>query len=352
MIKLIQSSFYLCSMKRRIIFVFGLSVSLLTLNLISCKPQKKSEKTIQEELEIDNTLNHLDSMIQADPRNADLYYDRSLYLSQHNNLPKAVSDIYSALQLDSAKVEYYYLGADLFVEMGEGSKAVALISKAINNFPKNEELYLRAVEYNFYMKSYESALNFCNDLLELNAYNADAYFLKGMIYKELKQENKAISSFQTCVEVDPGFYNAYMQLGLIYSKNKDDQAIQYFENAGKLAENKREALYAIAYHFQSKKEFNQAIKEYKYMLSVNPKDHEVFYNIGYCYIDLDSLDKAYKHFDMALKLQPQYTGAYYMKGYVSELVGNKAEALENYQQALKLLPNDSTIQAAVDRVQK
>ncbi|MEZ4979070.1 MAG: tetratricopeptide repeat protein [Chitinophagales bacterium] len=338
-------------MKEKIFFAFTWCSVLLTFSLVGCKPEKPAENTEKNDLIQDQALSYLDSMIQANPRNADLYYDRSLYLSQHNNLPKAVSDIYSALQLDSAKVEYYYLGADLFVEMGEGSKAVALISKAINNFPKNEELYLRAVEYNYYMKSYESALNFCNDLLELNAYNADAYFLKGMIYKELKQENKAISSFQTCVEVDPSFYNAYMQLGLIYSKNKNDQAIQYFENASKLADNQREALYAIAYHFQSKKEFSKAIKEYKNMLSIDPKDHEVFYNIGYCYIDLDSLDKAYKHFDMALKLQPQYTGAYYMKGYVSELVGNKKEALENYQQALKLLPNDSTILAALQRVQ-
>lgn len=316
----------------------------------ACKTDTpETEKDPLEEKEA--TLLLLDSLIAANPKNPDYYYDRALYYKQEGVGPKAMSDIYSALFIDSLNVDYYLFAGDLFLELGDGNKAVATMSKAIHLIPENELLQEKAIEYNFYMKNYESALNFTNDLIKLNKYNANAYLYKGLIYKDLKDNSKAISAFQTCIEVNPNFYDAHMQLGLLYSELKNDLAVQYFENALKIDDKSREAAYAIAYHYQRKKEFKKAVSQYKAMIVDNPKDHEVFFNLGHCYIAQDSLDKAYKHFDLAIKIHPQYAGAYYMKGNVSEMMGNNADALSNYKQAQAMLPNDETIAAAIVRVQ-
>lgn len=345
-----KANLYLCSMKH--IPFFKISVlGLIFATFLCCK---SSTNPTNDELvvETDKTILLLDSLIKANPRNPDYYYDRALYYKSLGIYPKATADIYSALHIDSANVSYYLFAGELFLDMGEGEKAIGLMAKGINMVPENEDLYIKAIEYNYYMQQYEAALNFANDLIGINKYNADAYFLKGMIYKEIGQANKAISALQTCTEVDPEFYNAYMQLGLIYSKQKDDIAIQYFENAMRLNEGSREAYYAIAYHYQRKKDFSRAILEYKKMITKNPKDHEVFFNLGHCYIGLDSLNKAYNHFDLAIKIQPQYAGAYYMKGNISEGLGNDVDALKNYKQALNMLPEDSVIMAAIKRVEK
>jgi tetratricopeptide (TPR) repeat protein len=344
------SNLYLCCMK----YIPFFKITVLCLILATSLCCKSSTKPVGDDLvvETDQTILLLDSLIKANPRNPDYYYDRALYYKSIGINPKAVVDIYSALHIDSANVSYYLFAGELFLDMGEGEKAIALTAKGINMVPGNEALYIKAIAYNYYMQQYEAALNFANDLIGINKYNAEAYFLKGLIYKETGQENKAISALQTCTEVDPAFYNAYMQLGLIYSKQKDDVAVQYFENAMRLKEGSREAYYAIAYHYQRKKEFSRAILEYKKMIASNPKDHEVFFNLGHCYIGLDSLHKAYNHFDLAIKIQPQYAGAYYMKGNISEGLGNDEDALKNYQQALNMLPEDSVIMAAVRRVGK
>ena len=344
-----QANSYLCLMKHISIFRIS-ALGLILATFLCCKNSSEPAKDAVVE-EIDKTILLLDSLIKANPRNPDYYYDRALYYKRIGIEPKAAADIYSALHIDSSNLSYYLFAGELFIDMGEGDKAVALMAKGINMNPRNEELYIKSIEYNYYMQHYEAALNFANDLIGINKYNAEAYFLKGMICKEIGQDNKAISSLQTCTEVDPEFYNAYMQLGLIYSKQKDDIAIQYFENAIRLKEGSREAHYAMAYHYQRKKEFNKAILEYKKMIALNPKDHEVFFNVGHCYIGLDSLNKAYNHFDLATKIQPQYAGAYYMKGNISEGLGNNAAALKNYQQALNMMPDDSTILEAVKRVQ-
>jgi len=85
---------------------------------------------------------------------------------------------------------------------------------------------------------------FADELLRINKNNADAYFFKGMIFKSLEMKNKSISNFQTCVEQDPTYYNAYMQLGLLMSNKKDDSQtcvsiplLQYFNVSGILTLN-------------------------------------------------------------------------------------------------------------------
>ena len=325
-------------------------IILQLLFLCACKTDSKSDVLIPTIIESNDTLTILDSLIQADVRNPDLYFDRAVYYKNKGLFPKAKADIYSALFIDSINADFYMFAGDLFVDMGDGANAAALMSKGINMNPKNEDLYVKAIAYNYYLQRYEAALNFTRDLIQLNKYNAEAYFFKGMIFKEINKENEAISSFQTCIEVDPGFYNAHMQLGLLFSYGGNDLSVQYFENALRLDENSREAMYAIAYHYQQKDEFKLAVNQYKKMILLNSKDHEIFFNLGHCYIGLDSLDKAYKHFDLATQIQPQYAGAYYMKGNLREIQGNNAEALINYQQALNMLPGDTTIILAIKRL--
>lgn len=295
-------------------------------------------------------LASLDSLIEVAPRNAENYYNRSIYYKNNGNYPKALTDAYSATFLDSSNVNYVINESELYLKLSRVEDAIASLRKGINNNKENEALYESIIEYSFYAKQYEQALNFANDLLRINKFNANAYFFKGLIYRDLNNIDKAISNFQTCVEMDPQFYNAYMQLGLIYDEIGDETALQYFNNALRIDSNSREAKYAIAYFYQQNKQTKKAISTYKEMISKNPKDEELFFNVGYCYIDLDSLEKAYKNFDIATKIQPQYTGAYYMKGYVCELMNNKEEAINNYNQALKLLPNDTAIQQAVKRL--
>jgi tetratricopeptide (TPR) repeat protein len=326
---------------------------LLSLGIVGCNNSKKEEPKSTEISNIVPTEKaYLDSLINLDSKNPQLFFARAKWNFNNGIKHAALADIYSAIYLDSTKAEYYYLGGDLFIEMGEGTKAIQLMSKGISLIPKDEELYLRATEYNFYMQNYPSAINFANDLLRLNQFNADAYFFKGLIYKDLQDTLKSISNFQTCVEQDPQHYNAYMQLGLLHSAKKDDVALRYFENALNIDEFSREAMYGKAYHYQRKAIYNKAIEEYKKMVTLDPKDAEAFYNIGYCFIQTDSLSQAFKNFDIATKILPSYAGAYYMKGYVSELANNNTDAKTYYTQALKMIPNDENIKAALERVSK
>ncbi|MGC4058538.1 MAG: hypothetical protein QM743_10540 [Chitinophagaceae bacterium] len=59
----------------------------------------------------------------------------------------------------------------------------------------------------------QEAFTEINTVLRRNPYSGEAYFLKEMVYKNLKDTNKALSSFQTSIQVDPQYQPSFLQLG-------------------------------------------------------------------------------------------------------------------------------------------
>ncbi|MGB1247718.1 MAG: tetratricopeptide repeat protein [Chitinophagales bacterium] len=338
----------------QLLSLLGVIALLFGFTLVSCDGSNSTTEDVvntEGDSIVAPAVEYYDSLILKNPKDATLYYQRAMYYYEAGFVPAGLADTYSAIHLDSSAVEYYYLAADLHIEMGDGKNAIGLMSKAINQFPEDEELYLRATEYNYLMMYYEPALNFVNDLLEINPYNADAYFLKGLIYKEQGFNEKAMSTFQTCTEQDPTFYNAYMQLGLLHTDENSDFAISYFDNALRLLPESREAMYGKGFFYQKVERYNEAVAEYRTLIGVYPKDHVSFYNIGYCYLQMDSLEKSYNHFNIATQIQPQYAGAYYMKGFVAEQRGDVQTAIVNYEQAQLMMPDNEDVIDALARLQ-
>lgn len=336
-------------MKKNILYL------LLVTCLLACK--ENETKTEDTKPKIINSAEgatsktaELDSLINANPKNAKLYYERARIFFDLGSFPRALIDVLSSIKLDNKSVVSYLMAGDIYIALGQGNDAVDLMSEAINNNPNNQALYTRAIEYNFLMKNDQASINFANDLLKINKNNPDAYFFKGLIFKQTDKD-KAISNFQTCVEQDPTYYNAYMQLGTLYSEKNNDLAIKYLDNALKIEPESREALYAKGYHYQQKKQFQDAKEQYKLMIIANRRDFQALYNMGHCYLGQDSLVRARKHFDMALSAKPDYVDAMFMLGQIDEKSGNIKDAKIQYQNALKLLPNNETILEALKAIQ-
>ncbi len=334
------------NLKFQLIFVFFVFL------FFSCQENlKKDKEPIKEKTSTTTKPKSeafiLDSLIKNSPKNADLYFKRSQYYYKTDFQPKALVDILTAIKLDPTNASFYLFGSNIYMAMKQADDAIELLVDGISKNPKNEELFIRNVEYNYYVKDYKKALLFADELLRINKNNANAYFFKGMIFKSLDKTNKAISNFQTCVEQDPTYYNAYMQLGLLMSSKKDDLAINYFDNALKINANSREARYAKAYYYQQKKQYNKARAVYEEMIMKNKKDFQAFYNIGYCLAEQDSLLKAYKHFDIASNLKVDYVDAIFMKGQMSERMGDIKNAKIFYHVALKLLPDNEIIKESL-----
>lgn len=124
--------------------------------------------------------------------------------------------------MDSLNAPFALGLSDCLFEMSNPEGSILILERFIAHSPENiDVLNALALEYFLLPKPrYNLAIDTYNKVLKLDIQNADAYFYKGLIFKETGDTAKAISSFQTCTEVDPDYYDAYMQLGMLYSAKK------------------------------------------------------------------------------------------------------------------------------------
>jgi Tfp pilus assembly protein PilF len=197
---------------------------------------------------------------------------------------------------------------------------------------------LKIAKMQVFMKEYPKAFATINKVLRKNAMNPEGYFLKGIIYKDTKDTMKAISSFQTTVQIDPNYKEAIIQLGLLYSAKKEPIALQYFDNAFKVDTNDVFPLYAKALYYQQQGQLELAKQEFRKCI-IHQRDYtKAIFGMGWILMNQDSLDKAWRQFDLVTRLEPTDPEAYYNRGLCSELMDKRPEAIQDYKQALTFAP--------------
>lgn len=312
--------------------------------VFSCKHLPGPEqKTVADSLaaadSTDPQIKALTEKIKKDPRNPDNYFIRGNVFSQLNNLRAAHSDLSKAISLDSTNLNYYFSLADVYLRGGSADRAIDVFNAIIRLDPKNTDAMLKLSKVYYYKKDYSHSLEQLAKAQDLDKENSEVYFIRGMNLKEMGDTMKAIVSFQKAVQVKPDFYDAYMQLGLLTSKNPGSIAAQYFDNAIRIDSTSTEAYYDKGKFYQDHKSYEKAKGTYHELILKNPQYEKAYFNLGFIYIQQDSIDKAYRMFDYAVKVSPAYAEAFYYRGLCSLAKGNTEQAASDFRQALTLKPN-------------
>lgn len=285
-------------------------------------------------------LEALNKKILADPNNSDLYHQRAKYqFEKRKDVQAALGDMARALSIDSTKAPYFLTLSDLYFTVNKTGNAKAALEKALQIDPKNTEAMLKLAELYLYVKKYQESLNYINMALKADQYNAKGYFMKGMVYKETGDTATAISSMETAVEQDPGYYAAYLQLGILYAAKKNVLAESYYNNALKINPRSTEAMYDKGRFYQDMQNWNGAIQTYTQLLKIDPNYKYAHFNLGVIHlVNLKVYDEAIKHFTNAIQVDSQYKEAYYGRGTCYQALGDVQRAAADYQQALIIDP--------------
>ncbi len=316
----------------KIIVPFG-----FLLFLFSCGEKKNQENTPREKTETPADL--LSEKIENDPNNSALYFQRSKLNLTMKKTALAEADIRKAISIDSLKSEYHMLLADICYTGFRIPDAEGAFKKAASLDASNIEAFLKLAELYLYMKKYEESVSNANEALRIDKHRGKAYFIKGFVYKETKDTLRAISNFQTCVEQEPNYYDAIIQLGNLYSTHNDPIALQYYNSALKLQPHSVEALYNRGLYYQNTGAAEKAVTDYNQLLKLNPRYGFAWFNLGYIAMKFEKdYQKAIPLFTNALNYENYYVEAYYNRGICYEKVGDKQKAKADYLEALSIFP--------------
>ncbi len=294
----------------------------------------------------------MNEKINADPNNAELYYQRAQVYRMLDMDSVALRDLDKTIKLDSTKSKYFSAIGDLLFDKKDITGSVKWFQKAIAIDPNDETAHLKIANMFLFSKDYDQAMAEVNTVLQQNIYNAEAYFLKGLIYKDMGETERAITSFQAAVQMEPKYYDGYIQLGLAYTKKKDPLALQYFDNAIRVDSMNMEGHYAKAMYHQSQEKYADAKKVFKHAIGLNRNYAEAHYNIGWMLLQEDSTEKAKREFERVIVLDPTNARAYFNRGLCYEIMGDNEKAREDYEQALVFDADFDLPKEALKRVKR
>ena len=255
---------------------------------------------------LDSLQKALNEEIKDNPKEAAPYYHRAQLDIAMRDTGNAMEDMELALKRDSSRVDYYLYYGNILEKHAIITKAVKVYQKILSLDPKNTFAMVALGRIYYYIQNHDESIKYLNQAITLDNHIAEAYYLRGMNFKEMNFTDNAIKSFQTAVAVNQAYYEAYMQLGAMFAKQKKPMAAAYYENAIRINPADPRAFFARGSYFQEVDSTRLAIRDYTEAVRKDPNFKQAHYNLAYnLYLD-KKYQKAMEHFSDALKLDSTF----------------------------------------------
>jgi len=306
--------------------------------------------------QLDSVLRALNKRIMENPNDYSAYLDRARYWGDREFYPYAFSDILRAIGVDSTQASIYELRGDLYFKQQKVKEAYDDYTMCLRRDSLYVKGLLKKTGIDIVLGNYDLARRQLNSALRVNEYEPEAYYLRGRLYKTMGDTNLAASSYKTAIEVDPDYYDAYLEVGLLYAAKKNDLAKEYYSSAIGIRPKSIQGWYNKAMFlqetgFKKKERYNEAFNCYDSILAIDPKFVAAHFNKGYVFLEyLQQYDSAAKHFTNAVQIYPEYYQAYYNRGLCNESMNKRREAEADYRQALALKPDYTDAAIALGRL--
>ena len=288
----------------------------------------------------------IDSLLVLYPDSVDLLVERGNRYLKTFEFDKAIADGAKAFRIDSNNLEARLLFADILNNKPDRSITTDVSAAqrhykfALKKRPKDPKVLISLASTYSQQMDFEESFKLINKALRIDKRYRDAYVLKGSNYLFLNKPDLAKSSYETAVQQDPKFFEAYLMLGSLYQSENNEICIEYYRTAVSLQPKNPDVLFSLAYAYQLFNQPAKALALYRKMIQVDTAYYQALNQIGvikqYNYKEIDSAIYYYKS---ALQTEPRFVQAWHNLGMCYEERGDVSQALQSYGKALKYDPN-------------
>lgn len=310
--------------------------------LFACnESQTKEEQTVvevpEEQFPGELRLDSLTQLLDKDPNNTDLLYERAKVFLDVDQVNFAIADVGRAILLDSTVAEYYLTISDAYFRLNKPNKCKNALLKAVALQPDYTEPLYRLAQFELYLGNHQESINYANKMLRIDAQDDKPFMIKGLTYKDAGDTTNAIKNYLEAVTQNPDNYDAYVQLGTLHFGKQELIAEGYLKGALDINPEGIDALYTLGLFYQNVDKLNEALETYTKILEIDSVYSPAYYNMGYIqYKYLDENRVALSNFDKAVKANPKYYQAVYMRGVCYEAMGDVSKAQREYSYAIEL----------------
>ncbi len=136
----------------------------------------------------------------------------------------------SRADMKEEAIEYYekarsynYPEPDLYIflrnkywEAGDTAKGLEVLVEGFERFPENQAIVIELINYYLVADKTQEALDYLKIAQEDDPTNISFIFAEGTLYDKQKNTEKALELYLKCIEMDPGYFNAYYNTGVMH----------------------------------------------------------------------------------------------------------------------------------------
>ncbi|MEZ4887193.1 MAG: tetratricopeptide repeat protein [Chitinophagales bacterium] len=149
----------------------------------------------------------------------------------------------------------------------------------------------------------DKALQYFNEALKYHPNDPHALNERAGVYFELQDIERGFNDVNLLIEVDPSYYQAYLNRAILYSISNNHAA---------------------------------AVKDYTQYLKKKTEDDRAYNWRGISYLQLQNFDKALTDFNKAIKLKPTVGEYFFNRGKANAALGKDGQAQQDMQRAKAL----------------
>ena len=309
-----------------------------------------SDNLVKVPLTLMHKIDSVSDLISHDTLNAALYFDRAAFYMQNEALDLGASDLKRAVQLDSTIAKYWLKLGILYYAMQESRNAKDCWEYCSNLDVDNIECRINLAEIYLAVGELKKGQKRLNEILDTDPKNPTALFLAGNYALMEEDTIKAMKYIQSAINEDQTLFNAYDQMGVLYSSKGDLLALDYFNAALRLQPYRYDIHYKVGMFYQSLQTFDEAVQAYERALALK-KDHKIsLHNIAVIEVFRKNYNSAIDYFTQAIIVDNSYVEAYFGRAYCYELIGDLVKSESDYRTSLILDAKYMPSRKGMDRI--
>ncbi len=267
-----------------------------------------------------------------------MHYNRGNELYKQNKFDAALPDFVMNMQLDPLDYKPMQMIGAVYVKQQKYRQAIGYFNRVMKMNDTIFDAYNNRATAYAMLGINDSALSDFNRALQLRPENMDAQGNRELLLKNMKgAEENSIDGITQKITHDLQNPKLYFQRGLqLYQQKEYDKALSDYNSAIQLDSKYKDALYYRAIIYDMRNQSKEAITDYSKIISLDPKYEGAYNNRGIEYGKAGKLDMALKDFETIQTLNPTNKDAIYNIGFTYHLLRQDDKACEYIHKAAEM----------------